>query len=127
MDVKTQIQNMTYEEFLEFHAQTNCQTSSDGDYEMLRALQIFSGKWRMAVIYKLSKKESYRFGELRREIPGITNAMLTTILREMEENGVITRKQFIEIPLHVEYALTQKGKDLFPIFFEILKWSAKYS
>lgn len=127
MSVREELQSMTYEEFLEFHKSTVCQTNSDGDYEMLSALQIFSGKWRMAVLYKLSKKSSYRFGELRNEIPGITNAMLTTILREMEKNGIIFREQFMEVPLHVEYSLTQKGKDLFPIFFEILKWSAKYS
>ncbi|MCP1109047.1 DNA-binding HxlR family transcriptional regulator [Lachnospiraceae bacterium PF1-21] len=131
MDVKKMIQNMTYEEFIHsFHsAQPEIcdKTQENGDCEMMHALQILSGKWRMSVIYELSKQKAYRFGQLKRAIPGITNTMLTTILRELEEYRIVSRKQFNEIPPHVEYSLTQKGKDLFPLFFEMIKWSAKYS
>lgn len=54
--------------------------------------------------------------------PRITNTMLTNTLRDLEELGIIHREQFNEIPPHVEYSLTEKGKALLPVFFEILKW-----
>ena len=52
--------------------------------------------------------------------------MLTTALREMEENGIVKREQYNEIPPHVEYSLTEKGRDLFPVFFALTKWWSKY-
>lgn len=54
--------------------------------------------------------------------PRITNTMLTNTLRDLEELGIIHREQFNEIPPHVEYSLTEKGKALLPVFFEISKW-----
>lgn len=130
MDMKNSIRNMTYKEFAEmFQSQPEhicCEPNGYGDCEMINALQLLSGKWRMSVIYTLSKKESFRFGELKKSISGITNTMLTTILRELEEYGIVFREQFNEIPPHVEYSLTQKGKDLFPIFYEVIKWSMNY-
>ncbi|WP_330414611.1 winged helix-turn-helix transcriptional regulator [Roseburia sp. AM23-20] len=57
--------------------------------------------------------------------PRITNTMLTNTLRDLEELGIIHRKQSNEIPPHVEYSLTEKGKALLPVFFEILKWGGK--
>ena len=57
---------------------------------------------------------------------GITNTMLTTSLRELESDGLISRKQYNEIPPHVDYSFTQKGKDLLPIFYEMTKWGFKY-
>ena len=47
-------------------------------------------------------------------------------LREMEENGIVKREQYNEIPPHVEYSLTEKGRDLFPVFFALTKWWSKY-
>lgn len=130
MDIKKLVKNMTYQEFTEvFQSQPEhicCDPKGYGDCEMMDALQILSGKWRLSVIYNLSKKDAFRFGELKKSIEGITNTMLTTILRELEEYGIVARKQFNEIPPHVEYSLTQKGKDLFPIFYEMIKWSVKY-
>ncbi len=122
--------NLSYEEFVALY-QTGigceCAQKKDGaDCELMKAFQALNGKWRLVVIYQLSKQATFRFGELRKAIPGITNTMLTTTLRELEENGIIARKQFNEIPPHVEYSLTDKGRDLFPIFFEMIKWSAKY-
>lgn len=91
-----------------------------------KSLDLFSGKWRTWVLFELCKKPSYRFGELRRAIPKITNTMLTSTLRDLEGMGIIDRKQFNEIPPHVEYSLTESGRALAPIFFEIAKWAEKY-
>ena len=57
--------------------------------------------------------------------PRITNTMLTNTLRDLEELGIIHREQFNEIPPHVEYSLTEKGKALLPVFFEISKWGGR--
>lgn len=91
-----------------------------------KSLSLLSGKWTTYVIYELFKKEHCRFNELKKAIPTITNTMLTTTLRDLEKKEIVNRIQYNEIPPHVEYSLTQKGKDLFPIFYEIGKWSEKY-
>lgn len=110
--------DMTPEEYAErlLHGRTsdNC--------PMRRALSMLSGKWRTHVIYELYKKPSCRFGELKRAIPRITNTMLTSTLRDLEELGIVHREQLNEIPPHVEYSLTEKGKALLPVFTELAKW-----
>ena len=93
---------------------------------MRRTLELLSGKWRTHVIYELSKKPSCRFGEQQRAISRITNTMLTTVLRDLESAGIVRREQFNEIPPHVEYSLTEKGKALLPAFFELAKWGETY-
>ncbi len=89
---------------------------------MRRTLEILSGKWRTHVIYQLCKNESCRFGELKKAISPITNTMLTNTLRDLEDLGIVHREQFNEIPPHVEYSLTQKGRELLPVFTELAKW-----
>lgn len=95
------------------------------DCPMRRTLELLSGKWRTHIIYELCKNESMRFGELKKAYPRITNTMLTNTLRDLEKLGIVHREQFNEVPPHVEYSLTQKGKELLPIFFEIAKWGEK--
>lgn len=90
-----------------------------------RTLELLSGKWRTHIIYELCKHESMRFGELKKAYPYITNTMLTTTLRDLEKIGIVHREQLNEIPPHVEYSLTDKGKELLPIFFEMYKWGEK--
>lgn len=87
-----------------------------------KTLELLNGKWRTYVIYELCKKSSCRFGELKRAIPKVTNTMLTSTLRDLEQLGIVNRVQYNEIPPHVEYSLTQKGKELLPVFMEIAKW-----
>ncbi len=126
---RLKILNMSYEEFVAaYQSGADCpDCSTEGsDCDCMKAFQAITGKWRMVVIYQLAKKPSFRFGELRKAVPGITNTMLTTTLRELENYGIVARQQFNEIPPHVEYSLTEKGKELFPIFYEMVKWSAKY-
>ena len=89
---------------------------------MRRTLELLSGKWGTHILYELCKKDSYRFGELKKALPRITNTMLTSTLRDLEELGIVHREQFNEIPPHVEYSLTDKGKALLPVFCELAKW-----
>lgn len=91
-----------------------------------KALDLFQRKWYMRVIFELFKCSELRFGALKTLIPEITNTMLTGTLRQLEAEGIIKRVQFNEIPPHVEYSLTEKGKALEPILIEIVEWSQKH-
>ena len=94
---------------------------------MRRTLELLSGKWRTHVLYELCKKESCRFGELKKALPRITNTMLTSTLRDLEELGIVHREQFNEIPPHVEYSLTERGMELAPVLRGLCAWSGKYA
>lgn len=96
------------------------------DCPMRRTLEMLSGKWRTHIIYELCKQPTRRFGELKKAIPYITGAMLTSTLRDLEKIGIVHREQFNEIPPHVEYSLTEKGRALLPVFTELHKWGEKY-
>lgn len=108
----------TAEEYL----QKIMNTPIKDDCPVHRTLELLSGKWRTHIIYELCKQPSMRFGELKKACPRITNTMLTNTLRDLESLEIIHREQFNEIPPHVEYSLTAKGKALLPVFFEISKW-----
>lgn len=89
---------------------------------MRRTLELLSGKWRTHIIYELCKNRSCRFGELKKAVPRITNTMLAGTLRDLEKFGIVRREQFNEVPLRVEYSLTEKGVALLPVFTELAKW-----
>lgn len=97
-------------------------TNVNDNCPMRRTLELISGKWRTHIIYELCKNETCRFGELKKAMPRITNTMLTNTLRDLERLGIVNRTQFNEIPPHVEYSLTEKGKALLPVFTELAKW-----
>lgn len=82
-------------------------------------------KWALLVIYNLylSDKEKMRFTELKQQMPDISQRMLTTTLRTLEEDRYITRTVFPEIPPRVEYTLTDRAKTLRPILESLLQWS----
>jgi DNA-binding HxlR family transcriptional regulator len=83
------------------------------------AFQRIGGKHKGRIIWHL-KEKILRYGELKKAISGITPKMLTQTLRELEDDGLITRKVFLEVPPKVEYTITENGKDLVP-FIEMLK------
>ncbi|MBE5991366.1 MAG: helix-turn-helix transcriptional regulator [Hungatella sp.] len=115
--------SITYEEFLE---SLKSFKPSVNDCRVSNSLVMLQGKWTNHVLFELCKQDSIRFGELKRALPEITNTMLTTTLRELESYDLVNRIQYNEIPPHVEYSLTKKGRDLIPIFYEIYKWTLKY-
>ena len=73
-------------------------------------------------MYELCIYDRVCFGQLKKDLPGITNTMLTKSLRELEEDGLVHREQFNEVPPHVEYSLTDMGNDLLPVFYAIMNW-----
>ena len=114
---------LSFEEFIE---RAQRETEITEDCEMYKAMQTINGRWRMVVMYQLSKKESFRFGELQKSLPNITKSMLSAALKELEGNGLVSRVQYNEIPPHVEYSLTDRGRALFPIFYELYRWLSEY-
>ena len=115
---------MSYEEFLE-RVHEGIVTPS-GNCPITPLLVMLQGKWKNQVLYELCIKEPLRFGELKKNHAGITNTMLTSTLRELEEDGLIRREQFNEIPPHVEYSFSEKGRDLMPVFYAMMNWGFKY-
>lgn len=88
---------------------------------VMDALNVIGGKWRIPILWKLAN-QPLRYNELKRQLTGITNIMLTRSLRELEENGLVLRTVFEAIPPHVEYALTKEGKQLIPALLIIKDW-----
>lgn len=88
-------------------------------------LDVIGGKWKGMVLYCLLKGTA-RFNELRRLIPKATQRVLTTQLRELEQDGVISRKVYPEVPPRVEYSLTEFGLSLKPILELMGAWGEEY-
>jgi len=86
------------------------------------ALDMIAGKWKTAILYNLSSG-TLRFNELMRRLPSITQRMLTTQLRELEQDALIARKVFAEVPPKVEYSLTEHGESLGPLLQSLKDWA----
>lgn len=85
------------------------------------AMNKIGGKWKPIILHRI-KVGVNRFGILQRAIPIISKQMLTSQLRELEEDGFIERKIFAEIPPRVEYSITKSGETIFPLLDAIQKW-----
>ena len=90
-------------------------------------LDIFGGKWKSRIICVLAANENMRYSAIRKELSDITDAVLAAMLKEMARDGIISRRQYDEIPPRVEYALTDKGRTVLPILQSICLWSKQYS
>src|SRR5258708_30695933 len=86
---------------------------------------IIGGKWKAVILYYLSQGPK-RFNELRRLLPEVTQRMLTLQLRELEQDGIVHREIYKEVPPKVEYSLTEFGASLGPIIVQMLDWGAHY-
>ena len=88
-------------------------------------IKILGGKWKVLILFHLNQGTK-RFNELRREMPGVTQRMLTNQLRELEADKIISRKVYPEVPPRVEYTLTEIGETLTPVLESLKKWGACY-
>jgi DNA-binding HxlR family transcriptional regulator len=89
-------------------------------------MQVLGGKWKVILINAIYLTSPARFGELKRSVVGITQSMLTSQLRELEDDGIISRKIYAEIPPRVEYTLTEFGMTLAPIMLSMAEWGKAY-
>lgn len=93
---------------------------------MEAALDLIGGKWKAVILSRLLER-MYRFNELRRTHPTITQRMLTNQLRELERDGFIHRKVYAEVPPRVEYSITDAGRTLEPVLTQLRLWGEKYA
>ncbi|WP_182200174.1 winged helix-turn-helix transcriptional regulator [Paraliobacillus salinarum] len=91
------------------------------------ALGILVGKWKPIIILHLLQHGTKRFNELKRAMPGITQKMLTKQLRELEEEDIIARVVYPQVPPKVEYSITSYGKTLEPILEAMHEWGTKHA
>src|SRR5882762_6368892 len=96
-----------------------------GECNLTYAIQLMGGRWKLLILMRLENGKQ-RFGELNKQIPNITERMLTLQLRELEQDGLITRKVYAEVPPRVEYEMTDIGRDLLPICSELHAWGTKH-
>jgi len=89
------------------------------------ALDVIGGKWKPLILWALGDNVM-RFNELQKVLHGVNAKMLTKQLRELEEDRVITRTVYPEVPPRVEYAITDFGKTLIPILDALCTWGAGY-
>ncbi len=90
------------------------------------AISLIEGKWKMHILFWLWKKEVLRYSELKRALGNVTHKMLSNQLKEMENNGVIIRKEYPQVPPKVEYTLSDTGKSMMPILSSFCKWGAEH-
>ena len=92
---------------------------------ILYAMELIGQKWKLPILWYIADAEdqTLRYRELERKVVGITATMLTKCLRELENDGLITRKQYSTIPPTVEYSLADKGKSLIPALESVYQWA----
>lgn len=84
---------------------------------------VFGGKWKLPIICILASEKPQRYSAIKRRLGDITNMMLSQSLKELEAFGMVSRTQFNEIPPHVEYSLTEKGKGSLPMLTTAAQWA----
>jgi DNA-binding HxlR family transcriptional regulator len=92
--------------------------------ELEEALKVLEGRWKVLILFHLFGTPVLRFSELRRLIPGISQKMLIQQLRDLEKNGMVSRKVYPEVPPKVEYMLTKDGVALRPALRALKFWAA---
>ncbi len=92
-----------------------------------RVMKMISGRWKLPILFRLFAEPSIRTLQLKRDMPGISQKMLTQHLRELEEDGLIERRDFGEQPPRVEYRLSQAGRALMPVLMAAREFSRDYS
>ena len=84
------------------------------------------GRWKLYILFILDNGGTVRFGQIKKKLDNISNVMLSKTLKELERDGIIIRHQYNEVPPHVDYTLTVKGKDVIPALIMLSDWAQKY-
>ena len=100
-------------------------TSADLTCPFTTAQKVLSGKYSLIIIFHL-RDGPVRFNELLRKFNGLTHSSLTKQLRQLENFQLIHREVYNQVPLKVEYSLTELGKKLYPTILELTEWGRKY-
>jgi DNA-binding HxlR family transcriptional regulator len=97
----------------------------DGPSVVQATLRVLGGKWKLLILWHL-KDEPRRYSELKRLIPEVTEKMLIQQLRELEGDGIISRKTLTETPLKVEYAFTDYGETIKLVIEPLCEWGRQH-
>ena len=89
-------------------------------------MDVVGGKWRLSIICLLKDGKPLRYNQIKRGVPGITNVMLSQSLKHLEEYGIVSRRQYNEVPVRVEYQLTNNGKTLLDLLEQFSEWGNQY-
>ena len=92
---------------------------------MHKVMSVLGGRWKIALLYFIHQEHN-RFSLLQRKMPFITTKMLSSQLKELEQDGMINRKIYAEMPPRVEYSLTEMGKTLLPVLEDLYNWGEQH-
>ena len=87
------------------------------------AMQLIGGKWKVQILCAVANAGTIRYNALRSKLDGISNTVLASALRELEHDGLVTRREYLEVPVRVEYEITAPGRALVPILDRLGDWS----
>lgn len=90
-----------------------------------KAMDTLGGKWKMSLICSLTVDGPTRYNDLKRRMQGISNTMLVRSLRELEDAGLVVRREYLEVPVRVEYETTEMTRELLPILANLAGWAAR--
>lgn len=108
------------------HKNVLCPIENYGYEAFEKVIDMIGGKWKLRILYVLTHHEFLRNGDLRRKLTPITHKMMSMQLKDLENDGLIIRKEYPQIPPKVEYSLSEKGWALVPTYEELAKWIMKY-
>lgn len=89
-----------------------------------KALCAISGRWKMSILCSLSNDGATRYNDLKRKMGSISNTMLAKSLKELEDDGLVKRSEYLEVPIRVEYEITDVVRSLIPILTELAVWGS---
>lgn len=87
-----------------------------------RAMDSIGGKWKLPILCSLTANGPSRYNDLLRNVHGISNTMLSKTLKELEESGLVRRAEYLEVPIRVEYEITERARNLQPILVQLIQW-----
>lgn len=111
-----EVSRMSENKFSEEKQMARCES-------MCKFQSVISGKWKILIIWYISFYKMQRFNELQRRLDGITHSTLANQLKELESDGLISRKAYPEVPPRVEYTLTPLGESFVPLLKQMQTWS----
>jgi DNA-binding HxlR family transcriptional regulator len=91
--------------------------------QVVRVIRMIQGRWKLPVLFRLYADPSIRTLQLKRDLPGVTQKVLTAQLRELANDGLVERVDFGEMPLRVEYQLSEMGRQLLPVLIAARRFS----
>lgn len=90
------------------------------------AIHLINGKWKMHILFWLWKRKILRYGELKRNLGGVTHKMLSSQLKELEADGLIIRTEYSQVPPKVEYSLSELGISFMPVLQSVCEWGERH-